>query len=260
MIFIIIAVVMFRYERSKNMPIKLKPKCTVCDMDKIFFEEDVVEVKNCYICGIEFEADSTCDNTHYVCHMCRQKDAREAIISHCLQSDEKQPYPLMLELMELPEIAIHGPEHHLLLTAALLTAYFNENDSSSDLPDMLDEANQRSMHVPGGACGAWGICGAAIGSGIYMSIITESQPLAAEEWQITGQLTARCANAVSHEGGPRCCKRDSFLSIIETIEYSNDILNTRFDAPDHITCEFYPNNKECKLKDCPFFPTRSKAN
>lgn len=239
------------------MPIKLKPKCPVCDNDKIFFDEEITEIRNCNICKEEFEADSTCSNKHYVCHMCRQKDAREAIINHCLQSEEDQPYPLVLELMELPQVAIHGPEHHLLITAALLTAYANGKDRQDDLHHMLLEANDRSINVPGGACGNWGVCGAAIGSGIYMSILTESSPFAGEEWKTTGQLTARCANAISYEGGPRCCKRDTFLSLIEATEYSNDTLDTSFDVPSHIRCEFYPNNNECKLNDCPFFPTRS---
>lgn len=244
---------------EENMPIKLIPKCTICNKDKIFFDEEILEIKKCDICQEEFEADSNCENNHYVCHMCRQKDAREAIIAHCLTSEHKEPYPLVLELMELPEVAIHGPEHHLLLTAALLTAYCNEKDRQTDLSELLLEANERSMNVPGGACGFWGVCGAAIGSGIYMSIITESDPYAEDEWKTTGQLTAHCANAISKEGGPRCCKRDTFLSLTEATQYSNEKLDTHFDVPKQIRCEFYPNNKECKLRKCPFFPKGKKA-
>lgn len=237
-----------------KVPYKLQSKCLICEKDKIFFEEEIRKL--CDLCGAEFEANSTCGDEHYICHTCRQKAAREAIIEHCLESEHKQPYPLMIGLMQLPKVAMHGPEHHLLLTAALLTAYCNEKDKRADLPDYLTEANERSMGVPGGACGFWGICGAAIGSGIFVSILTEANPYAETEWKTAGQLTAHCANAVSGEGGPRCCKRDSFLSLIEATKYSNKMLDTHFVAPDDLRCDFYPNNEECKRLNCPFFPVR----
>lgn len=236
------------------MPFKIQLKCPICGEDKIFLEDEIQ--KTCDLCGEEFEANSTCENQHYICHSCRQKEAREAIIEHCLESGHTQPYPLVIELMQLPKTAMHGPEHHLLLTAALLTAYCNEKEQQVKLPDYLAEANERSMSVPGGACGFWGICGAAIGSGIYVSILTKANPFAKEEWKAVGQLTACCANAISGEGGPRCCKRDGFLSLIETVKYSNELLGTHFIVPDDILCDFYPNNDECRGKACPFFPIK----
>jgi hypothetical protein len=238
------------------MPIKLLPKCPVCSEDKIFF--DAGETASCHLCGVRFEAYDTCQNGHYVCPMCRQKNTRQAIIAHCLKSPQRQPLPLVLELMELPEVAMHGPEHHLLLAAALLTAYAHEKNKTEDLPKLLDEANVRSLGVPGGACGAWGICGAAVSSGIYMSILTEASPYSEDEWKITGQLTARCGHVISREGGPRCCKRDTFLSLIEATAYSNAVLDTHFDVPDSIVCAFYPNNRECKRTACAFFPVRAR--
>ena len=124
------------------------------------------------------------------------------------------------------------------------------------MPGHLAEANERSMDVPGGACGFWGICGAAIGCGIYMSILSEASPYAETEWKTAGQLTARCAGAVSEQGGPRCCKRDSFLAFMEAAAYSNSTLGTHFATPDDLRCDFYPNNEECKKLACPFFPAK----
>lgn len=236
------------------MPYKLQPRCLLCGADTLFFEEEVT--KTCQLCGEAFDASSTCDGGHYVCHTCRQSAAREAIIAHCLESGHQQPHPLMLELMQLPRVAMHGPEHHLLLTAALLTAYCNEKGSQADLPGYLAEANERSMAVPGGACGFWGVCGAAIGCGIYASILTEADPYTEKEWKTAGQLTARCASTVSGQGGPRCCKRDSFLSFMEAAAYSNEALGTHFAVPQDMGCGFYPNNEECKRLECPFFPAK----
>lgn len=237
------------------MPIKLTPKCPVCREDKIFFAEDMPpRTEVCDICGDNFEVDGSCQNEHFVCHMCRQKWARAAIIEHCLKSGHTDPLPLTLELLALPEVAIHGPEHHLLLAAALLTAYHAER--GGDLPALLEEANARSLGVPGGACGAWGICGAAVAGGIYMSIVTGSNPYATEEWRVTGQLTSRSGELISREGGPRCCKRDTFISLMTAAAHSNEVLGTKFDIPSGIVCDFYPNNKECKRLACPFFPRK----
>lgn len=234
------------------MPREIQPKCLLCSEDMVFFEEETTRI--CDACGAAFEASSICGKGHFVCHTCRQTAAREAMIEHCEKSGHVQPYALMLELMGLRRVAMHGPEHHLLLTASLLTAYCNEKGSRGDLPGYLAEANERSMAVPGGACGFWGICGAAIGCGIYMSILLHCSPYAGEEWKNAGQLSARCAHAVSREGGPRCCKRDSFLALLETIPYSNEMLGTHFAAPDDLRCDFYLNNQECKGANCPFFP------
>lgn len=238
------------------MPIKMQPKCLICSEVRIFLDDGAEVEKSCNICGTEFGADATCANEHYICHMCRQKAAREDIIAHCRVSGQKQPYSLLMELMQLPKVAMHGPEHHLLLTASLLTAYCNEKGALEDLPEYLAAANERSMAVPGGACGFWGICGAAIGGGIYVSIVTEATPYAEAEWKTAGQLTARCANAISREGGPRCCKRDCFLSLLNAVQYSNAVLDTHFEAPGDLRCEYYPNNEECKGLACPFFPAR----
>lgn len=237
------------------MPVKIIPRCPVCGEEKIYFEEDTME--RCNICGASFEDDSSCSNGHHVCPMCRQKAARQAILAHCRGSLLDQPYPLMLELMKLPEVMMHGPEHHLLLPAAFITAYANEKGMPEELPELLERANERSIQVPGGACGAWGICGAAVGAGIFMSIVTGSSPFAKEEWRISGQLTARCADKVSSQGGPRCCKRDGFLALAEAAAYSNSVLDTHFEAPGDIKCEFYPNNEQCKGKACPFFPKKA---
>ncbi len=234
--------------------IKITPRCPTCGKEKVSLE--AATAQTCCVCGAQFEADAACEAGHYVCHMCRQKHARGAIIAHCLSSGHAQPFPLMLELMRLPDTAMHGPEHHLLLTAALLTAYCNERGRGGDLPALLDEANERSLEVPGGACGYWGVCGAAIGGGIFISIVTEADPYAGAEWKTAGQLTARCADAISCQGGPRCCKRDGFLALLQAVPYANEMLGTRFALPDDIRCDFFTNNEECKGRACPFFPKK----
>lgn len=230
---------------------KINLTCSICHADKHPLQEEVTA--KCDVCNQEFEADTTCENKHFVCHLCRQKAARGEIIKHCLESAQTDPFELMLELMKLPGVAMHGPEHHLLLTASLLTAFYNVFERNN-LSEALEEADRRSIQVPGGACGNWGICGAAIGAGIFNSILTESSPFAGDEWKSCGQLTAKCAGAISEQGGPRCCKRDSFIAFREAAMECNKKFNTDFKIPESIECQFFVNNKECKGRKCPFFP------
>lgn len=230
---------------------KIIPKCAVCKLPLVQLEKAQTAV--CTLCGETFESFAKCEKGHHVCPLCRQKSVREQAYALCLNSKEKNPFTLLTQMMDLPETLMHGPEHHFFMPAAFLTAYCNEKNLGARLSAWLDEANKRSIQVPGAVCGLWGICGAVIGGGIYISILTESGPLATDAWKQTGQLVAHGGNVVSAQGGPRCCKRDSFLSLIETARYSNQLFKTNFVVPD-ITCDYFPSNQQCKGKNCPFFP------
>ncbi len=242
--------------KPSTIPHILRLKCQICGSDKLLLDE--VQIRKCDICEEDFEADSICESGHLVCHTCHQKAARQEIIQRCLNHDQTDPYSLMLELMKLPGVTMHGPEHHLLIATVLLTTYCNTR-GKDNLLDHLEEANQRSMQVPGGSCGFWGVCGAAIGAGIFASIITEASPFSEAEWKTSGQLVSKCAMAISQQGGPRCCKRDSFTALTEAVIYCNEHFETSFSVPD-VKCEFYANNQECKGRRCQFFPVRPSSS
>ena len=233
------------------MPYKIKAQCPLCGEETRELSQPHTQI--CSVCRNSYEAYSDCQNKHFVCNMCRQKAVREKIIRHCMKSAKENPFELQRDLMQIPGVLMHGPEHHLLTTAALLTAYANKKNRR-DLEKLLHEADRRTIQVPGAACGFWGVCGAAVGAGVFISILTETGPLSTDTWRTTGQLTAKCADVISAQGGPRCCKRDSFLSLRETLQYSNEILDAGFDVPKKIICEFYVNNRECKGRACEFFP------
>ena len=116
-------------------------------------------------------------------------------------------------MMDLPFCHMHGPEHHVMVGAALLTAYKNAG-GQLDLEKALGEMYSRGKEVPGGACGFWGACGAGISAGQFLSIATASTPLSVEPWSLSNQMTARALDQIGKAGGPRCCKRDSFLAIL----------------------------------------------
>lgn len=44
------------------------------------------------------------------------------MISICLNSEETDPLVILDKLMSLPSCHMHGPEHHVMVGSALLTA------------------------------------------------------------------------------------------------------------------------------------------
>jgi hypothetical protein len=90
--------------------------------------------------------------------------------------------------MSLAFCHMHGPEHHVMVGAALLTAYRNAG-GQLDLPRALQEMLHRGKQVPGGACGYWGACGAGLSTGMFVSIATGSTPLAKEAWGLSNRMT-----------------------------------------------------------------------
>ena len=90
-------------------------------------------------------------------------------------STEKDPLLLLEEIMDLPSVHMHGPEHHAIVPSVLLTALRN-NGERMNYDTALSEICKRAKQVPGGTCGYWGVCGAAAGAGIFMSVMTGSVP------------------------------------------------------------------------------------
>lgn len=234
------------------MPHQFKTVCSVCAAPSMQIDEEKVAV--CSICNKPFKATSTCENNHFVCASCKQNALVDTMLQHCLSSLSTSPIALAQELMQLPNVNIHGPIHHFIVPAVLLTAYSNTT-GKLDLQPALEEAAKRSKNIPGGACAAWGVCGAAVGTGIFISIATQVSPLSTIEWKTAGKMTAQSAHTIAELGGPRCCKRDSFLALQEAVLYANAHLQTNFPLPS-ITCEFFHANKQCKGKACPFFPEK----
>ena len=178
-------------------------------------------------------------------------DARmDIIIRLCLGETSKNPIGIIDKLMLQPFCHMHGPEHHVMVGAALLTAYKNAG-GDIDLPGALIEMMNRGKSVPGGACGFWGACGAGISSGMFVSIISKSTPLAKEPFALSHQMTAAALGRIGEIGGPRCCKRDSFLSILAAVDFVDEHFGIKMERPE-IVCNYSQGNNQCIGKRCPF--------
>lgn len=51
-------------------------------------------------------------------------------------------------------------------------------------------------------------------------------------------------------GGPRCCKRNSFLATIEAVKFAREKLGVSMELPEKIQCAFFPENQQCLRKKC----------
>ena len=225
----------------------MKEECLICKAPLVYLEAD--EEMRCAICGKRFFGKSRCVNGHYVCNDCHM-EGLDSIIGLCLSSTSRNPVEIIQTMMAQPFCHMHGPEHHVMVGAALLTAYRNAG-GNIDLSKALSEMMKRGRSVPGGACGFWGACGAGISSGMFVSIISSSTPLTVEPFALSHQMTAKSLAAIGEIGGPRCCKRDSYLSILCAIDFTAEHFGVQMEKPE-IVCRHAPQNNQCIGKRCPF--------
>ena len=186
----------------------------------------------------------------HVCDDCHA-GGYDSIIGACMEETSKDPVVIIRKMMEMPFCHMHGPEHHVMVGAALLTAYKNAG-GDIDLLSALIEMINRGRKVPGRACGLWGACGAGISSGMFVSIITGSTPFTQEPFALANKMTSRSLNAIGEIGGPRCCKRDSYLSILSAVDFVKEQLGVEMERSDIVCCHSAQNG-QCIGKRCPFF-------
>ena len=225
----------------------MKDECLICGAPLIYLETD--EEMECAICHRKEKSKMRCENGHYVCSECHM-EGLDAITGLCLNTASKDPVEIIRSMMAQPFCHMHGPEHHVMVGAALLTAYRNAG-GDIDLENALAEMINRGKTVPGGACGFWGACGAGISSGMFVSIISGSTPLTEEPFALSHRMTAKSLAAIGEIGGPRCCKRDSYLSILAAVDFVKEHFGIQMDRQE-IVCTHAAQNNQCIGKRCPF--------
>lgn len=224
-------------------------ECLICKAP-LEYIGDEVEME-CAVCGGRFPSRARCVNGHYVCDGCHTGDMDE-IIATCLGSDSRNPSEILEKLMQLPGCHMHGPEHHVMVGSALLTAYRNSG-GDIDLAWALREMRSRGKQVPGGVCGFWGACGAAVSTGMFISIVTGSTPLAGKAWGLSNTMTSESLGSIGSIGGPRCCKRNSNLAIMQAVGFVERELGVKMEMS-MVTCTRSGMNSQCIGDRCPFHP------
>ena len=231
----------------------MNEECLICGAPLEYLEKD--QPMECAICHKKENSKTRCAQGHYVCNECHMQGA-DSIIGLCQSARSKNPFEIMELLMRQPFCHMHGPEHHIMVGSALLAAYRNAGGEIELAPALL-EMYQRGKSVPGGACGFWGACGAGISAGMFVSIISKSTPLSKEAFALSHLMTAKALEQIGKSGGPRCCKRDSFLSILSAIDFVFENFGIQMERPEHTICGYASQNRQCIGKRCPF--SRSNA-
>ena len=228
-----------------------KVNCLICGAE-LKYEHKPARMQ-CYLCQEEYESDVKCLSGHFICDKCHRLPANELISRFCIDSQLQDPVELAISLMKHQKVAMHGPEHHFLVPAVLLSAYYNLQNNPVAKVEKINIAQKRAANILGGFCGYYGTCGAAVGTGIFVSLITEATPLTKRQWQLSNLMTAKSLFSLANIGGPRCCKRTSLLSLIEASNFLREHLGVILPVSSDIKCEFSSLNKECIAGDCPFF-------
>jgi hypothetical protein len=228
----------------------MQEECLICGAPLEYLGEDAPMI--CALCGKTEPRKTRCVQGHYVCSECHMS-GMDSVIGLCLQETSADPIAILEKMMSLAFCHMHGPEHHVMVGAALLTAYRNAGGQLG-LPRALQEMLRRGKQVPGGACGYWGACGAGLSTGMFVSIATGSTPLAKEAWGLSNRMTGLALTRIGEHGGPRCCKRDSYLAVTAAAEFAAEHLGVQMQLGD-IRCTRCRMNNQCLGSTCPFHPT-----
>ena len=121
----------------------MKDECLICGAALEYLETEVQ--MECAICHKRENSKTRCVRGHYVCYDCHTAGL-DAIVGLCLNETSKSPVEILEKMMAMPFCHMHGPEHHVMVGAALLTAYKNAG-GALDLPKALGEMLSRGKRV-----------------------------------------------------------------------------------------------------------------
>jgi hypothetical protein len=240
---------------DREAALQSKDNCGICGQP-LLYQTEAAEMK-CVFCGRANLTNIHCPDGHYVCDQCHERETLEILERVIDSSNLKSPINLFELVICHPSVPMHGPEHHAIVPAVILAAARNAGYS---IPERaIVQAISRGVKIPGGWCGYYGACGAAIGVGVAVSILTQATPLTGKERSIAIEATAYALNRVQ-DGYPRCCKRASRRAIEAAVVFLKDRLNIILDTEDEIRCKYSRRNRECLEENCAYFPIGLSSN
>ena len=111
---------------------------------------------------------------------CTMEERCRRIIDFCLQEKSCDPIEIFGHAARQDFVRMHGPEHHVLDGACLLTAFHNAGGNLTNLPEALKRLMNEGLRMPGAVCGLWGVCGAVMSIGAALAIIEGTGPLSTD--------------------------------------------------------------------------------
>ncbi|UCD08949.1 MAG: hypothetical protein JSU79_11440 [Dehalococcoidales bacterium] len=233
---------------TQKTEMESQENCGVCGNSLIYGTQEAE--RTCTYCGKEFNALIYCPEGHYICDSCHSSKALDIIREVLSSTESSNPIELLEIIMSHPSVPMHGPEHHAMVPAILVTAVKN---AGYPVPEnALEKAISRGEKVPGGWCGFFGACGTGIGVGIAVSVLTEATPLPGATRARANEATAFTLQGLL-DGQPRCCKRASRKALELATEFLEKRLNIRLDITENTQCWYMSRNNECIFEECEYF-------
>ncbi len=234
--------------------IKYRSGCMVCG-NELLYPAKEVEL-TCHYCGQTSLANAHCNKKHFVCDHCHSEDALDVMEHLCTEATETDMLEILARLRKHPSIPVHGPEHHALMPAIIVTAYRNSGGNIEK--DLIATAIRRGNQIIGGSCAFTGICGSATGVGIAFSLLLQANPVKAEQRQIVQQITQLVLADIAKLKAARCCQRDCWLGLKKAAELSREYLPIPLQADAVIGCWQRQQNQECIGMDCPVLQEQAR--
>ena len=75
---------------------------------------------------------------------------------------------------------------------------------------------------------------------------------------MSNQMTARALDSIGKVGGPRCCKRDSWLAVQAAVDFVREHLGVEMQHSVSV-CSYSARNSQCIGKRCPFSAAKQRA-
>lgn len=222
--------------------------CLVCGGEVRYLSRP--EPATCHYCGIAVTTEVSCA-THFVCDQCHLEDGLAVIKRICTTTDERDLFGLLHLIRSHPALAMHGPEHHAMVPGVLLAVYRNNGGKLGE--DRITTGIDRGSKIPGGICGFWGGCGAALGVGIAFAVILEATPLQPKARQQAQKITARVLGKLAETRGARCCRREALGALREAAIIAGELWEISLPTRDEQACQQYETNQECLRRSCPFW-------
>jgi hypothetical protein len=222
--------------------------CLVCGAALVYSTTPSAQV--CDLCGGEESALISCPGGHFICDQCHRATVTDVVRRVLETTVSTDPSAILEQILALPTLTMHGPEHHAIVPGVIIAAARNAGVALP--PGGLDAALRRGGKIPGGWCGYYGACGAAVGVGVAVSVITEATPLKGEQRSLALAGTSFALTRMV-DGQPRCCKRASRVAVAAAVEYLRDHLAIDLPAPGAVRCSSAARNKECPGELCPYF-------
>lgn len=227
----------------------------VCGTDLVYGKSE--KEHTCIYCGQKESSPIYCPNGHFVCDTCHSSDAIEFLERLAEVEVSTDPIAISDKALYHPSFKFHGPEHHSLVPAAVLTAMKNRGitrpDGSPITTEVILEGIRRGSKIPGGFCGYAGTCGACVGAGVTTALFLGSTPTKGPEKTMAHKATTT-ALYLSQDGLRRCCKRATYYGLKAAL----DLLREEYgidlgDSPEPKSCKYSTKSRDCEEESCPYY-------